>query len=249
MGASPSAAAALTRMNAEIDVRHILPTIRVPTLVLHRVGDRCLLVEEGRYVASLIPDARFVELPGDDHLPFVGDQDALLDAIEQFLRPARDRPAGTRILATVLCGDVDARRQHGSASALVERVHRHAVELAPAYGGAAVGMVDGQIVMVFDGPARGIRCAKALAVDARRKNVPLRLGLHTGECDMVGGTPRGLVVAISGRVARLARGGEVLVTRTVVDLVAGSGLRFANRGTHRLMQGRDGWGVYSVRES
>jgi class 3 adenylate cyclase len=196
----------------------------------------------------LIPGARFVELPGDDHLPFVGDQDTLLNEIEGFLRTARARPACDRVLATVLCGDVDARRQYGSASAFVERVHRHAVELAAAHGGGIVRVVDRQIVIVFDGPARGIRCATALAVEARRTKVPLRLGLHTGECDVIGGTPRGLVVDISGRVARLARRSEVLVTRTVVDLVAGSGLRFADRGTHRLTPGRAGWRVYSVRE-
>jgi pimeloyl-ACP methyl ester carboxylesterase len=247
MGASPSAAAALTRMNAEIDVRHILPTIRVPTLVLHRAGDRCLLVEEGRYVASLIPDARFVELPGDDHLPFIGDQDRLLDEIEGFLAARAARPSSDRVLATVLCGDIDARRQHGSESAFVERVHRYAVGLAPAYGGSAVRMVDSQVVIVFDGPARGIQCAEALAVEAQRTKLPLRIGLHTGECEMIGGTPRGLVVEISGRVARLARRGEVLVTRTVVDLVAGSGLRFSDRGTHRLTPGHDAWTVYSVR--
>src|SRR5262249_50710500 len=105
MGASPSAAIALTRMNAEIDVTQVLPTIRVPTLVLHRTGDRCLLVEEGRYVAGLIPHSRFVELPGDDHLPFVGDQDALLDEIERFLAEARTRANPDRVLVTVLCAD------------------------------------------------------------------------------------------------------------------------------------------------
>jgi pimeloyl-ACP methyl ester carboxylesterase/DNA-binding winged helix-turn-helix (wHTH) protein/class 3 adenylate cyclase len=249
MGASPAAASALTRMNAEIDVRHILPTIRVPTLVLHRTGDRCLLVHEGRYVASLIPDAKFVELPGDDHLPFVGDQDALLNEIEAFLRGARSAPAVNRALVTVLCGDVDARRQHGSPSALVERLYALAVAKAPVHGGGDVRLSEGKIFIVFDGPARGIRCAAAMAADARHANLPVRLGLHTGECDIVGGVPRGLVLDIGGRVAQLARRGEVLVTRTVVDLVAGSGLRFADRGTHRLAKGRKEWRVYSVRES
>jgi class 3 adenylate cyclase len=236
-------------MNAEIDVRHILPTIRVPTLVLHRTGDRCLLVHEGRYVASLIPDARFVELPGDDHLPFVGDQDALLDEIETFLRGTRSQPAVNRALVTVLCGNVDTRRQHGSPSALVERLYGLAVAQAPTHGGANVRLSDGKIFIVFDGPERGIRCAAAIAADARRASVPVRLGLHTGECDIVGGVPRGLVLDIGGRVAQLARRGEVLVTRTVVDLVAGSGLRFLDRGTHPLAKGRNEWRVYSVRQS
>src|SRR5262249_4513374 len=116
MGASPAAAIAITRMNSEIDVRHILPTVRVPTLVLHRTGDRCLRVDEGRYVASLIPGAKFVELPGDDHLPFVGDQDALLDAIEQFLAVARTRVEGDRALVTILCAELDAADRTSSAA-------------------------------------------------------------------------------------------------------------------------------------
>jgi pimeloyl-ACP methyl ester carboxylesterase/DNA-binding winged helix-turn-helix (wHTH) protein len=249
MGASPAAASALTRMNAEIDVRHILPTIRVPTLVLHRTGDRCLLVEEGRYVASLIPNAKFVELPGDDHLPFVGDQDTMLDQIETFLRGTHEAPTADRVLVTLLCGDVDARRQRDTPSALVERLYRLAITHGPTFGGGDVRLTDGKIFIVFDGPARGIRCAAALAEEARRAKLPVRFGLHTGECDMIGGVPRGLVVDIGGQVARLARRGEVLVTRTVVDLVAGSGLRFSDRGTHAFARDRGGWRVYSVREA
>lgn len=251
MGASPAAAIALTRMNAEIDVRHILPTIRVPTLVLHRTGDRCLLVEEGRYVASLIPNARFIELPGDDHLPFVGDQDALLDEIARFLASARTQADADRVLVTLLCVELERRQQRtrkADAMSALERLRALVVEQASRFGRTAVHVSDGRVFVVFDGPARAIRCACAIGAEARRSHAAVRLGLHTGECDMVAGVPRGVVVDIGSGVAALARRGEVLVTRTVVDLVAGSGLRFADRGMHTLAKGRKGWRVYAVRE-
>ena len=251
MGASPAAAIALTKMNAEIDVRRILPTIRVPTLVLHRSGDRTLLPEEGRYVASLIPSARYVELPGDDHLPFVGDQDALLQEIERFLASARTPVDSDRVLVTVLCGDVesDGRRTGKSASPeSVERLRDLVTEHAPRFGGSAVRIEDGRVFVVFDGPARAIRCGCAIGAEARRLKAAARLGLHTGECDMVGGVPRGVVFEIGSRVATLARNGEVLVTRTVVDLVAGSGLQFTDRGVHALAKGHKSWRVYAARE-
>ena len=252
MGASPAAAIALTRMNADIDVRHILPTIRVPTLVLHRTGDRCLLVEEGRYVASLIPDASFVELPGDDHLPFVGDQDALLNEIARFLAGARTSADADRVLVTLLCVEVKGRpkrtRKAGAMSAF-ERLHSLVVEQASRFGRNAVRVSDDRIMVVFDGPARAIRCGCAISDEARRSRAAVRLGLHTGECEMVAGVPRGVVVDIGKGVAALARPGEILVTRTVVDLVAGSGLRFADRGMHALAKGHKAWRVYAVRES
>jgi pimeloyl-ACP methyl ester carboxylesterase/DNA-binding winged helix-turn-helix (wHTH) protein len=237
MGASPAAAVALTRMNAEIDVRHILPTVRVPTLVLHRTGDRCLLVEEGRYVANLIPNAQFVELAGDDHLPFVGDQDAILGEIERFLARAPARAVDTdRVLVTVLC----AESQGGN---LRDVVTAH----VPGFGGSAVRVDHGRVFVAFDGPARAIRCGCAIAAHARRSQLDLRIGLHTGECDMVSGVPHGAVVDISCRVAALAKTDEVLVSRTVVDLVAGSGLKFTDRGTHALSKGQKGWRVYAAR--
>ena len=253
MGASPAAAIALTRMNSEIDVRHILPTVRVPTLVLHRTGDRTLLVDEGRYVASLIPHARFVELPGDDHLPFVGDQDQLLDEIERFLAGGRGRVDTDRALVTILCGAPDngAAKRDGAAAeaAALATVRVLVAEHAALFGGSAVRVSDGRVFGVFDGPARAIRCACAIGADAVRANTGIRLGLHTGECDMVAGAPQGVVVEIGSKVAALARPGEVLVTRTVVDLVAGSGLRFADRGMHALAKGHKGWRVYAVREA
>jgi pimeloyl-ACP methyl ester carboxylesterase/DNA-binding winged helix-turn-helix (wHTH) protein/class 3 adenylate cyclase len=251
MGASPAAAIALTRMNAEIDVRHILPTIRVPTLVLHRTGDRTLLPEEGRYVASLIPNATFVELPGDDHLPFVGDQDALLDEIERFLASARTPAGADRVLVTMLCVELEPRprARTAGAAASFERLRRLVVEQASRFGRNTVRVSEDRVFVVFDGPARAIRCGCAIAAEAGRADVGVRLGLHTGECDMIAGVPHGVVVDIGSRVTALAKAGEVLVTRTVVDLVAGSGLRFTDRGNHVLAKGHTGWRVYAVRES
>jgi pimeloyl-ACP methyl ester carboxylesterase/DNA-binding winged helix-turn-helix (wHTH) protein/class 3 adenylate cyclase len=251
MGASPAAAIALTKMNAEIDVRRILPTIRVPTLVLHRSGDRCLLAEEGRYVASLIPNARYVELPGDDHLPFVGDQDALLSEIEGFLAGARPPVDSDRVLVTVLCGEAGHAPRRTDKAATVpefERLRDLVAEHAPRFGGSAVRVEDGRVFAAFDGPARAIRCGCAIGADARRLKAAVRLGLHTGECDMVAGVPRGVVFELGSRVAALAKDGEILVTRTVVDLVAGSGLQFSDRGMHSLAKGHKSWRLYAAGE-
>jgi pimeloyl-ACP methyl ester carboxylesterase/DNA-binding winged helix-turn-helix (wHTH) protein/class 3 adenylate cyclase len=250
MGASPAAAVALTRMNADIDVRHILPTIRVPTLVLHRSGDRCLLVEEGRYVANLIPDSHFVELPGDDHLPFVGDQDALLDEIERFLVRARAHVVDTdRALVTILCADggVASRATDAAGASSVDRLRDLVAAQASRFGGGAVRVEEGRVFVVFDGPARAIRCGCAISAEARASKLNVRLGLHTGECDMIAGVPHGVVVDIGTRVAQLAKSGEVVVTRTVVDLVAGSGLEFRSRGTHSLATIHKTWQLYAVR--
>jgi len=248
MGASPAAAVALTKMNAEIDVRHILPTVRVPTLVLHRAGDRCVLAAEGRYVAGLIPAATYVELPGDDHLPFVGDQAALLDEIEKFLAQRRAQVDADRVLVTILCGAAANARRRASDPAALNRLQQLIEDRAAEFGGSAVRVSDDRVFVAFDGPARAIRCGCAISAEARRNSFPLRLGLHTGECDMIGGVPHGVVVEIGSRVAALARSGEIVVTRTVVDLVAGSGLRFTDRGAHSLGKDQKHWRVYAVRE-
>jgi class 3 adenylate cyclase len=241
-------------MNAEIDVRRILPTIRVPTLVLHRTGDRCLLVDEGRYVASLIPHAQFVELPGEDHLPFVGDQDALLGEIERFLKPSRARDINhDRVLVTLLCVETGAARQRRAATGgsllAVDRLRDLVAAHATRFGGGTVIAQDTRVLAVFDGPARAIRCGCALSTHARQSALDVRIGVHTGECDLIAGVPGGVVVEIGSHVADLARSAEVLVTRTVVDLVAGSGLCFADRGVHTLLKGQKGWKLYAARES
>jgi pimeloyl-ACP methyl ester carboxylesterase/DNA-binding winged helix-turn-helix (wHTH) protein len=241
MGASPAAAVALTRLNAQIDIRHILPMVRVPALVLHRAGDLCLRIEEGRYVASLIPGARFVELPGNDHLPFVGDQDSVLDPIETFLKGQRTPVASPRMLATILCATPAA-----ATPDLTDRLHAIVAGEAARFGGSAVQESDGNVFAVFDGPARAIRCGCAIEAAAQQVGIPTTTGLHTGECDLTQGAASGLVANIGARVAALGRPGDVLVSRTVVDLVAGSGLAFADRGSHRLADGLHEWRVFAV---
>ncbi len=225
MGASPGAAVALTRMNAEIDVRDVLPSIKVPTLVLHRSGDRCLNVEEGRYLASRIPTATFVELPGEDHLPFAGNQEDILGPIETFLSQSPVRSDGEYVLATVLTVRSAARTQ--------DRAHLQHVFMreVAAHRGRTVSVDAALLVAAFDGPGRAVRCGCSVNAVAARSNIPLRTGVHVGECDPV--SSRGPVVELSAEIAAAATPGEVLVSRTIVDLVPGSGLRFVERGTLR----------------
>jgi alpha/beta hydrolase family protein len=237
MGASPGAALALTRMNSEIDIRDILPSIRVPTLVLHRRHDRLLRIEEGRYVASRIPGAQFVELPGEDHLPFVGDQDTLLADIERFVTDTPRLPSADRVLSTILHLDIDGR---GGASFL-----EHAGHECDWFRGRVVPSTAGQLVASFDGPARAIRCATALAKAAERFCVIVRAGLHTGECTVEGDVLTGAPIEIAAAIAGWASPGEVLVSRTVRDIVGDTGLPFDDRGVHRV--GNTGeWRLFRV---
>jgi pimeloyl-ACP methyl ester carboxylesterase len=229
MGASPGAAVALTRMNAQIDIRALLPSIRVPTLVLHRTGDQCLKVEEGRYLASQIPGAQLVELPGDDHLPFVGDQDAILSAIERFLGGARERAQVEQVLATVLA--VTAGAGPGDAAHLRDVFAREVAW----HRGRAAAADDGWLVALFDGPARAVRCAAAVATVASRSHIPLRAGVHIGECEAATGAP---VAGTAAAAAAVAAPGEILVSRMVVDLVPGSGLAFSESGRRLEQSGR-----------
>ena len=225
MGASPGAALALTRMNAAIDVREVLPAIRVPTLIVHRTEDRLLTIDEGRYVASRIPGATLVELPGEDHLPFVGDQDAMLDAIERFLEPGHDAVDADRVLATVVTAAVAAgpvERRVAFDTQVRGEIERHR--------GRVLALSADEVQAAFDGPARAIRCAAALAATGQQHGRGIRAGLHTGECEAIGGAIRGPAVGVSDALSRHAAAGEVLVSRTVVDLVAGSGLEFEPRG-------------------
>jgi DNA-binding winged helix-turn-helix (wHTH) protein/pimeloyl-ACP methyl ester carboxylesterase len=253
MGASPGAAVALTKMNAEIDVRHVLPTVRVPTLVIHNKGDLCLKVEEGRYVAEHIPGARFVELPGRDHLPFFEDHDAVISEIEEFLTGARHVREPDRVLSTLLFagvvgrdghadGRVDARRRD-----LVARFRAHVSKEIKWFRGRELDMEGTGPLAAFDGPARAIRCACAVSEYAARLNIEVRAGVHTGECDLLeGGRVGGLAVEIGRAVRGHAGAGEVLVSHTVKDLVAGSGINFEERGAHAF-EGLPGeWRLFRV---
>ena len=238
MGASPGAAAALTRMNAEVDVRHVLPTVRVPTLVMHNRGDLCLKVEEGRYVAARIAGARFVELPGRDHLPFFEDQERVLSEIEEFLTGARHAREPDRVLATLLFVDISGRD---------ERFRAHVSKEIKWFRGREVDMEGAGPLATFDGPARAIRCACALSEYASRLNIEVRAGLHTGECDLLeGGRVGGLAVEIGRAVRERAGPGEVLVSHTVKDLVAGSGLVFEERGAQTFAGLPGGWRLFRV---
>ncbi len=244
MGASPGAALTLTRMNAEIDIRHVLPAIRVPTLVLHRTHDQCLKVEEGRYVAHRIPGAVFVELPGDDHLPFVGDQDALLDAVEGFLNRPYHEHDSDRVLATVLSAHVTAGADQPGDERAFDAHARREIEW---FRGRALQAGGAIYTAAFDGPARAIRCAVSMAASAPRFGRTVRAGLHTGECDVDGAGLRGPAVDLARALGEMASPGDVLVSRTVKDLVAGSGLSFADRGMQPLGDAEQRWRIFSAR--
>jgi hypothetical protein len=238
MGASPGAAAALTRMNAEVDIRHVLPSIHVPTLVIHRTGDRCLRIEEGRFLAERIPGARMVELPGDDHLPFAGDQDSILAAVERFIAELRDAPEPTRVLATCLF----VRTENNARLTELDDEARREIEW---FHGRKFAQVTDALVATFDGPVRAIRCACAIRDAAQRAGVRLAAALHTGECDLDGETISGTTVQIGALLSEAAAAGDVLVSNTVRDLVAGSGIEFVSRG--QAVLGRLGeWSLFEV---
>lgn len=260
MGASPGAALALTQMNAEIDVRQVLPSVHVPTLVIHRAGDHCLKVEEGRYVAERIPNAKYVELPGEDHLPFVGNQDAILDEVEEFLTGVRQTQERDTVLATVLFTQLIDTNEHAQRLgnerwyALLDRLREQVRKEIDWFRGREIDMVGDRPLAIFDGPARAIRCACAITEYASRLGVVMRSGLHTGECEMVGfpgDVPSevkvgGIAPLVGAHVAKRAAAGQVLVSSTVKDLVAGSGIEFAEKGVHTLADVPGDWRLFAV---
>jgi class 3 adenylate cyclase len=193
------------------------------------------------------PGAHFVELPGDDHLPFVGDQDSLLNQIEQFLTDTTARAEARQVLATILCATVHGASQ-ASPDADVDRLHAIVAEETQHFSGTDTQRAGDRIFAAFDGPARAIRCGQALADRGERESMPLTIGLHTGECDRLEGPGQGMVAALAARIASLGRPGDVLVSRTVVDLVAGSGLEFADRGMHTLTKGQRARRVFAVEQ-
>jgi pimeloyl-ACP methyl ester carboxylesterase/DNA-binding winged helix-turn-helix (wHTH) protein len=244
MGASPGAVLTLTKMNAEIDVRHVLPAIRVPTLVIHRSQDQCLTVEEGRFVAERIPGATFVELPGDDHLPFVGDQDAMLDVIEPFLGQLPHDAVADRVLATIL--SVRLAPLAGGPPAR-DAFTTHARREIEWFRGRWQGEHGDGLRAAFDGPARAIRCATSVVAAAARYGLTARAGLHTGECADDGTSLHGQAVTMAEALSELAGAGDVLVSRTVKDLVAGAGLSFDDRGSHAVDADGQAWRIFAAR--
>jgi pimeloyl-ACP methyl ester carboxylesterase len=249
--ASPGAARDLILMNSQIDVRHVLPTIRVPTLVLHRRGDRDSRVDEGRYVAEHVPGARFVELEGVDHLPAV-DADQIVDEIEEFLTGSRRVHETDRVLATVLFTDIvgsserAARLGDGRWRELLLQHHADVRNELERWRGREVDTAGDGFLAAFDGPARGIRCGCAVRDRVRALGIDVRAGLHTGECELVGEKVVGIAVHTGARVAAAAAAGEVLVSQTVKDLVAGSGIEFEERGEHELKGVPGRWRLYAV---
>jgi pimeloyl-ACP methyl ester carboxylesterase/DNA-binding CsgD family transcriptional regulator len=239
LGTSPAGAIALARMNGQIDVRDVLRTVRVPTLVIHRAQDARVNVAGGRYLAAHIPGAKYVEIPGVDHPIWVGDTDRVVDEIEEFLTGARPAPEPDRVLATVVCVEVGDKARRGSGTGSFGGAHwldrmrrfRDAAEtIRTRHRGREIGRQPDGIAASFDGPVRALRCALALRDAAQEQGMALRAGVHTGEVEIAGTDTGGAAVHVSTRIAGVARADEVLVSATVRDLVPGSGLHFADAG-------------------
>ncbi len=253
--ASPGAALDIMRMNGEIDVRPVLPVIRVPTLILHRTGDRLTEIGQARYLASHIQGARLRELAGDDHIFYLGDGDAVINEIEEFITGERHDPEPDRILATVLFTDIASSTERAAAIGdrhwreLLEQHHAMVRRNLSEFRGREIDTAGDGFLTTFDGPARAVRCATAVIEGARTLGLDVRAGVHTGECEIMGEKISGLAVHIGARVAANASPGEVLVSSTVKDLVAGSGLRFTDRGL-RVLKGVPGeWRLYAAMSS
>ncbi|MET3912408.1 pimeloyl-ACP methyl ester carboxylesterase [Bradyrhizobium sp. S3.3.6] len=256
LGASPAAVTALMRMNSQIEIGGVLPAVRVPTLVIHRTGDQVVNVAGGRDVAAKIPGARLAEFPGSDHLFYVGENaDDISDAIEEFLTGARGSAVADRVLATVLFTDIVGSTEKAASlgdrrwRALLDDHHVMVRSILARFRGHEVKTTGDGFFATFDGPARGVRCARAIADEVRSLGIDIRAGLHTGECEIIDDDVGGIAVHIGARVAALAGAGEVLVSSTVKDLVAGSGLRFGSRGVTPLKGVPGEWQIFAAESS
>jgi class 3 adenylate cyclase len=249
MSASPGMLGALVAMFLETDIREIVPTVQVPALVVHQTRDRLVNVRHGRWLAEHLPNARLVETDGDDHSIWFSENDEWLGEVEEFLTGSRRAPEPDRILATVLFTDiVDSTKT--AAEVGDQRWHKllddHAHSFRAAlqrFGGREVKNTGDGFLATFDGPARGVRCAQAVIEGARPQGLRIRAGLHTGECEVMGDDIGGIAVHIAARVSSLAGPDEVLVSRVVRDLVAGSGITFTDRGRHTLKGVPDEWEI------
>jgi pimeloyl-ACP methyl ester carboxylesterase len=251
--ASPDGMQALTTLFLEIDVRHALPTLQVPTLVLHRHGDRVVNRRAGQWMADQIAGARYVELEGPDHLPWAGDADAIVEEVREFLTGERVAAEPDRVLATVMFTDIVSSTQR--AAAMGDRRWRDALDAHDAairrqlvaFRGREVQTTGDGFLATFDGPARGIRCGRAIVEAALELGMEVRVGLHTGEVEMRGDDIGGVAVHIGQRVSALAQASEIMVSSTVKDLVAGSGIEFESRGEHELKGVPGRWQLFSVK--
>ena len=249
---SPGSAIAFMRMAFEIDVRDVVPTIRVPTLIVHRRGDQVCHVENGRFLAANIPRAHYVELDGVDHVPWAEGADEIAGEIQEFLTGVRDAPEPERVLATVLFTDIVGSTERASTlgdrgwKELLEAHHDAIRRELERFRGRELDTAGDGFLASFDGPARAIRCATAAIEAVRPLGVELRAGVHTGECELIGDKLGGIAVHIGARVAARAAPGEVLVSGTVRDLVAGSGLSFDDRGSAELKGIPGEWRLYAV---
>jgi pimeloyl-ACP methyl ester carboxylesterase/class 3 adenylate cyclase len=249
--ASPRMARAFYDMNVETDVRDILPTIGVPTLIVHREHE-IMPIEQARYMAAHIPGARLAVLPGEDHIPFFGDVDAYVGEIERFLTSPLAAPSPERVLTTVLFTDIVASTERASELGdrrwreLLEEHYRLVRELLERFRGREVATTGDGFLAAFDGPARAIRCGQALIERLAHADIPIRAGIHTGECEVIGDDLAGIAVHIGARIAALGTSGELLVSSTVKDLVVGSGISFEHHGEHALKGVPDHWRVYRV---
>jgi pimeloyl-ACP methyl ester carboxylesterase/class 3 adenylate cyclase len=250
--ASPGAAAQMLRMNTLVDVRAVLPTIRVPTLVLHAVGDRDVDVRDARYLADHIAGAKYVELPSGDHSWWVSHQEEIIGEIQEFLTGARPAVDNERFLATSLFTDIVGSTERAaeigdrSWRELIERHHAVVREEIARHRGVEQDTAGDGFYATFDGPARAVRCALAVRDRVRELGIQIRAGAHTGECEQIAGKVGGLATIIGARIGGLAGPGEVLASSTVRDLTAGSGLRFDDRGVHQLKGVPGEWRLFAA---
>ena len=252
LGASPKAASRLLRMNTMMDTRNVLPLINTPTLCIYRTDDEDVNVEEGRWIASQIPDAKFVELPGHAHLFWADDPTPVVDEIEEFMTGHRESARPERVLSTVLFTDIVQSTDHAAEigdrtwRTLLERHNQVVRSELQRWRGQERGTAGDGFIATFDGPARAVRAAKSICEAVRTLGLEIRAGVHTGEVELMGDDVAGLAVHIASRIADLAGPGEVLVSRTVKDLVVGSDLAFEERGSHDLKGIADTWEIYEA---
>ncbi len=249
---SPAIARAMDVLTMGSDIRAVLPLINTPTLVLHRIDNPMVPIGHGRYLAANIPGAELIELPGQDHIPFAGDTDALLDDIEEFLTGTRGTPNTDRTLATILFTDIvdSTKRAAGTGDRrwreLLDNHDRMTARQVRRFGGRPIKTTGDGILATFDGPARAIQSGLAICHGARQLGLEVRVGVHTGEVERRGDDVAGIGVHIAARVQAHAQAGEVWVSRTVTDLVTGSGITFHERGEHTLKGVPGAWQLFTV---